>query len=475
MAKRDDESQGGMSWIGRGAAAVALLLALGAVGYLLLGNGDTYTVRAQFQAATQMNKGNMVQVAGRRVGTVKSIALTDNGQAELELEIEDPDYSPLRRGTEADIRLASLTGVANRYVELRIPEGRPGRKGGLGTIANGEAITSVDTSSAVDLDQLFNLFDKRTRRGLRGFIRGNARLYRGRADEANAGWEYLNPSLVASTRLFRELNYDTEVLEQFLVSSSKLVTDIADRRDDLSALVDRLATMTGAIAREETNLSGAIAELPPFMRRANSTFVNLRSTLDELAPLVEESKPNVPKLRAVLAELRPFAQNARPTIRDLADLVGSPGKSDDLLDLAKSVPPFRDIAIGPVNRNGKSRPGSFVIGAESLRKQREPFAFFRPYLVDFTGWLDDFSHSGIYDALGSASRVATSVNAFAVVGSNMKIVPQEIRDELGNAVVRFGQINRCPGATERPAEDKSNPWKPTPTFNCDLQQVPPGP
>jgi hypothetical protein len=36
------------------------------------------------------------------------------------------------------------------------------------------------------------------------------------------------------------------------------------------------------------------------------------------------------------------------------------------------------------------------------------FAFFRPYTPDLLGWFDDFSHSGVYDALGAASRNAAS-------------------------------------------------------------------
>src|SRR3712207_9526578 len=101
-------------------------------------------------------------------------------------------------------------------------------------------------------------------------------------------------------------------------------------------------------------------------------------------------------------------------------------------------------------------------------------SYFRPYTVDFTGWLDDFSHSGIYDANGSASRVATSVNAFAAIGAQLKLVPEQLRQELTNAVTASGQNNRCPGGSERPWSDGSNPWKPTEDFNCDPTQIPPG-
>jgi phospholipid/cholesterol/gamma-HCH transport system substrate-binding protein len=457
-----------MSSAGRIAAVGSLLLAFGVVALLLLGGDDAYRVKVRFQSATAVVKGNLVQVAGRPVGIVENLELTKDGQAELELRIDDERVTPLRSGTRATLRIASLSGSANRFVDLSIPPAG-GQK-----LEEGAVIAATDTTSAVEIDQLFDLFDADTRKGLRSFIRGQASQWQGEGSRANAGWEYVNPSLVAAGRLFRELNYDSTVLEEFVVNSSRLVTDVADRRDDLAALVDQLADTTGAIAREEDDLRDALGQLPPFLRRANTTFVDLRATLDDLEPAVEASKPVTPKLRRVLAQLRPFAQEAVPTIRDLSGLVRSPGDENDLIELAKSVKPLRDIAIGPVRRNGAERPGSFETTTKSLKGSAPHFAFFRPYAVDFTGWLDDFSHSGIYDANGSASRVATSVNAFAAVGSQLKLVPDELRDELGNAVVRRGQTNRCPGSMERKARDNSNPYKPSPDFNCDPTQVPPG-
>jgi len=455
--------EGERSRVGSLVAVGALLLAVAVTAVLLLRHDDGYTVRARFVSATQMIPGNVVQVAGRVVGEVESVELTRDGQAELVLRIDDEGITPLRTGTEASLRLKSLSSVVNRYVDLRIPPagGRPIPEGGV--------IEAWRTTSAVSLDQLFSLFDRRTRRGLRGFIRGNARVWNGQPELANAGFEYLNPALVASSRLFREINRDSEVLRDWVVNSSRLVTDIADRRDDLAMLIDRLATMTGAIASEQGNLSTAISRLPGFMRRANSTFVDLRAVLDDLDPLVEEARPVTPRLRAVLGQLRPFAQDARPTIRDLSRLVRSPGREDDLIELAEAIPPLRDVAIGPVQRNGRERPGSFPSSTESLRRQIPIWSFFRPYAVDFTGWLDDFSHSGIYDANGSASRVATSVNAFAAVGSNLRFVPEELRDELRSLSTVSGQNNRCPGSIERGAV-----WRPSPDFDCDPNQVPPG-
>lgn len=458
-----------LSPAGRVTAGAALVCACTLAALLLLGGDDGYRVKARFQAATNVVKGNLVQVAGRPVGTVERLELTPDGQAEVTLQIDDERVAPLRTGTQATLRIASLSGSANRFVDLRIP-------GAGGTpIPDGGTLPATDTTSPVEIDQLFDTFDAKTRRGLRAAIRGQAKQWGTDGDLANAGWAYVNPALVSARRLFGELNRDSAVLEDFVVSSSRLVTDVADRRDDVSALVDQLADATGAIAREEDDLRGTIDRLPPFLRRANSTFVDLRATLDALDPAVEASKPVTPRLRRVLAQLRPFAQESVGTVRDLSALVRSGGDADDLIDLATSVKGLRDIAIGPVTRNGAERPGAFASATESLKGQTPHIGFFRPYAVDFTSWLDDFSHSGVYDANGSASRVATSVNAFAAVGGQLKLVPEGLRDELGNLVTSRGQTNRCPGSMERPATDGSNPWKPSADFNCDLSQKPVGP
>jgi phospholipid/cholesterol/gamma-HCH transport system substrate-binding protein len=449
----------------RALAAAAIVLALVAVGYVLLKpGGPDYKIHARFQNASQLVKGNLVQVAGAPVGKVTAIDLTSDGQADVTLKITDGGYVPLRRGTKAVVRQASLSGVANRYVDLQLPDGTQTQK-----IDSGGVIDQANTTTAVDLDQLFNTFDPKTRKALSGVIRGYSTSYGGRGPAANAGFHYLNPSLAASSRLFRELNYDTPLFRRFVVASSKLVTDVASRRDDLAGLVDNLATTTGAIGRKKQALADAIAQLPPFMRTANSTFVNLRATLDDLKPLVDESKPVAPKLRRFLAQLRPLAQDAKPTVHDLAAIIRKAGPNNDLIELTKSTVPLKNIAVGPVTRNGKQREGALPASASALEQAVPELGFARPYAVDLTGWFDDFSHSGVYDALGGASRAAPHVSAFTTVNGVLTPLPAELRQPAFEALASLGQRDRCPGAVERGAA-----WKPTPDFPCDEKQVPEG-
>jgi phospholipid/cholesterol/gamma-HCH transport system substrate-binding protein len=439
--------------VARWAALAAVAIAAAVLAYFLFAGGGGYTVRLRAINAQQLVNGNLVELAGVKVGSVTDRRITDDGEAEIEIELDD-DHAPLREGTQAIIRQGSLSSVANRYIELHLPsEDQAGRD-----IPDGGVIDKNHTTTGVELDQFFNTFDRPTRRALRGFYRGNYGNYAGRGEEANRGWRYLNPSLSGSTALLRELGRDEPVLENFLVSSSRFVTALADRRETLGPLVSNLNRTTRALADEKEALAEVIERFPPFMRTANTTYVNLRATLDDLDPFVEASKPVARKLITYLGQLRPFTHEARPTLRNLSAVLRRAGFGNDLTELNRTYPALAHIALDSARRNGKKRRGAFPELSEALTKSAPIVAHGRPYTVDLFGWFDDFSHTGAYDALGSFSRVQTYVNTFTVQNHiPVPILPAE-RGTTLKSLLKLQQYKRCPGAAEEAAPDKSNVW-----------------
>jgi phospholipid/cholesterol/gamma-HCH transport system substrate-binding protein len=432
-----------LSGIGRVTALAAVIAAVGVVALLLFGGGaGGYKVKARFLNAGQLVKGNPVQTGGVAIGSVKGIKITDDGQAEIELEIKD-DYAPLRVGTRAAIRQFSQSGLANRYVDLKLPPHSDDE------IPDGGLIETDKTVTQVDLDELYNTLDEDTRRSLQDFFRGSAAQWRGQAKAANVGFEYLNPALSTSSRLFNELTKDEELLERFLVDSSRLVTTVAERRDDLAGLIGNLNATTRALGSQKEALAESIGLLPPFMRRANTTFVNLRSTLNEVDPLVDASKPVAKRLQPFLSQARAFAADAEPTIRDLSVTIRKGGRRNDLIDLLHSVPPLTDIAVETHDRTyapggravdvGETR-GAFQESVDALKAGAPNIALARNYSTDFLGWFDDFSTTGGgFDALGATARGLVSFSGI--------LHPDSIRTK---------QYRRCPGASEPPTADGSN-------------------
>ncbi len=455
----------------RGVVVLVVLAAAAVLAVVLLTGGGSYQVDAHFLNAGNLVKGNLVTVAGEPVGKIKDIKLSDDGQAVAVLTVND-DYAPLRQGTRAVVRKRSLSSVANDVVQLQLGSATASK------IDSGGTINAINTDSDVPLDALLNAFDAPTRTNVRKTFEFLRDTTDGKEQRAQAAYRYLSPALSSSSRLFAELNRNTPDLERFITATAGLTTDLSARDDNLAGLVTNLGTTMRALANQRASLSSALDVLPTFLRRTNTTFVNLRASLDDLDPLVAAAKPVVrTKLRPLFAQLRPFAADAAPTVRDLSTTIRQPGPANDLIELLQTQPALDQIANQSAVRNGKERPGAFKALQAASQASAPQFGYFRPYSVDVAGWFDDFSASGAYDALGSFSRSGLGLSAFSAgpALSSLLPVPAALRPLLGAGSVQTGRNNRCPGSNERRAADGSNPYKPSPDYNCDATQVPIGP
>jgi phospholipid/cholesterol/gamma-HCH transport system substrate-binding protein len=445
--------------VARAAAASALALAVALAIWLLLfrsDGGTEYTLL--FQTAGQLVKDDDVQVGGRRIGSVRDITLTDDNQAAVKISVQEP-YAPLREGTEAVVRLTSLSGIANRYVALTPAPGDAEE------LSEGATLRTSATTDVVDLDQLFNTLDERTRGDLADVIKGFATQYEGKGDEAGQSAKYFNPVLSSSRRLVQEVTEDEGALTRFLVNSSRAVTAIAERRDDLAGLVGNANRTATAIGQENAALARALGLLPTTLRRANTTFVNLRATLDDLDVLVAESKPATRDLAPFLRELRPLVAAARPTIRDLRTLVRRPGDDNDLVEATRKLPSLQRVATP-----------AFRTGRQALVRGQPVLEFIRPYTPDLVGWFRDFGQgSANYDANGHFARIQPIFNAFSFAdnpaGGLLTPIPPSQRFDGAQT----GVIRRCPGAATQPPADGSAPFTDGGDLDCDPTLRLPGP
>jgi len=456
----------------------ALALAILIVLYLLLlGGGGGYTVTASFANASQLVTGNDVDVAGAPVGSIDSISLSQDGQALVKMSISDSAYTPLPAGTHATIRSQSLSGIANRYVDLTLPTHPTGQ-----TVSSGSTIAESDTTSEVDLDQLFNTLDKPTISHLQEVIRGFARAYDGVGAKANRGFYYLNPFLSTSRRVFAELNSQQANLSGLVVNAAGLTSTLDQKSPEISSLVANLNGMLGTIGAQQQSLASAVGQLPDFMRQFNTTAFNLRAALDDVQPLINASRPVARKLKPFTKRLRGFATDAVPTVKQLNPLINSPGPNNDLIDLTRLQDPLAQIGVGPIDRNGASRPGALPASADSLKNSLPQISMLRAYGPEVTGWFDDFGHSGFPDAIGGIGRISTTLNAFTpgvpglpfcgpiqILGALCNVLqPAQLLSQLG-----IKQDQRCPGSNERgQTEDQLTQGG---TVPCNPTQTPVGP
>lgn len=435
-----------------GAVGVAVVVAI-----LLLTGGSKHEYTLVFQNAGQLVKDNDVQIGGRRIGRVADIKLSNNNLAEVRIQVDEP-YAPLHRGTTATIRSGSLSGVANRYVSLAPgPNNAP-------KLDDGTTLGLDKTTTSVDLDQLFDALDPKTRKSLQNVIKGSATQYEGKGEKANEALKYFNPTLSTTSRLVDELNRDQQSLQDFIVYTARATTALAAKRGDVAGLVSNGNAAAGAIASESASLGQALSALPRTLRQANTTFVNLRSTLDDLDDLVDASKPVAPKLAPFFRQLRPLVTDARPTIQDLSSLISRKGADNDLIDLLNKQPRLTKVAVP-----------TFKDTIKGLQQGTPVLQFIRPYAPDLIGWFRDFGQTTAnYDANGHFARISPIVNAFQYTdtpagGALTALAPNERQVGL-----QSGKVKRCPGSSTQAAVDGSNPYAPEGS-DCDPSITPPGP
>ena len=437
--------------IARVAAVAALVTAIVVVAVVVLGGSTTYTLHADFVDAGGLVTGDEVLMGPAQVGSVQSISLTPNGQAQVKMSI-DSDAAPVREGTVARIYENSLSGIANKYVVLEpaAPEAP--------AIPDGGTITSDHTYSFVSLDQVFDALDPLTRAGLQNVIKGEAASIKGKSAQASKTLKYLAPGLSATSNLTAELDHNEPAFDSLLVQGAQAMQALASRSQQLSDLIGQTATTTGAIARQSQNLQQALQLLPGTLTHATSTFAGLNSTLDALDPLVAKSKTASKRLLPFTRSLNTFTKAAIPTVAALSDLIHNPTGTGDLTTLLLDTPHLARLADTAFPR---------LINA--MNASQTQLDTLREYTPDVIAALTNVGQaSAYYDANGHYVRVQPTFFAFGSdsLGQLTTRPPADRYQGLETASVR------CPGGAVQPAPDGSSPQT---VPNCQPTQTPPGP
>ncbi len=427
------------------------MLAIAAIGVLVLSSGPSYTLRADFQDASGLVSGDLVQIGPAKVGTVDSIGLTPQGAAQVTLSL-DSAVAPLRQGTIARIYEDSLSGIASKYVELE-----PGSRGAPPISDNG-VIGETHTYSLVGLDEVFDTLDARTRTGLSQFIRGEAASLQNRGAEANQALKYLAPGLQSTSQVTAELTRDQPGFDQLIVDGATALQALASKSQQLSQLISNTATATGAIARHSQALEAALSLFGPTLRRASRTFVGLRATLDGLDPLVAASKPAVRRLPEFAARLYGLTRVSIPTLAELDALIYNPSGTGDLTELARQTPALARIAST-----------AFPNMVKQFNASQSQLDYLREYAPDVVAALTNLGQAGAYyDANGHYVRTQPALFPFTINRQNQLTDQFPSQRYQGLHVVH----DRCPGSAVQPSPDGSAP---EPVPGCSTTAVPPGP
>jgi phospholipid/cholesterol/gamma-HCH transport system substrate-binding protein len=283
----------------------------------------TYDLKANLPNAAQLVRGFEVRIGGARVGLVSKIEprrrADGSSYARVTMKL-DKSIEPLPAGSKLRVRPRSALGL--KYIELE-----PGRAGGE-TLDAGSTIRVQDVRPIVELDEVFNMFDAKTRVGQRNSLDGYGGGLAGRGQDLNTAIQAFVPLLEDLEPVMRNLSSPDTRLGRFFKSLGDAASEAAPVAEDQAQLfvnLDISFTALAGIARPF--LQETISESPVTEQVAIHDFPLQRPFLRNQAALFRELRPGVatlPHSAPILADAFEAGTRVLPKTkrmnRDLADV-----------------------------------------------------------------------------------------------------------------------------------------------------------
>jgi ABC-type transporter Mla subunit MlaD len=286
----------------------------------------TYRVRAIFDSAFSVIKGEDVKIAGVKVGSIEKLDITPDNKAAIVLRIDQPGFADFRRDASCRIRPQSLIG--EKFVECTptqprapgtpappelktVPDGQPGAGQHLLPVAN--------TERTVDLDLINNIMRLPYRERFAVLLSEFGAGLAGNGQALNSAIRRADPALKETDKVLNLLASQNRVLANLAREGDQVLAPLADRRRQVADFVVKAGDVSQATADESTNLQRTFARLPEFLRQLKPTMQRLGSFSDQAAPVTEDLGAEAPNLTRFAKALGPFSQAGIPAIKSLGD------------------------------------------------------------------------------------------------------------------------------------------------------------
>jgi virulence factor Mce-like protein len=267
----------------------------------------TYDLGAQLPNASQLVEGNEVRIGGFRVGVVDTITpkRRPNGSTYAVIHMKlQTDVKPLPDDSTLIVRSRSALGL--KYVEIT-----PGNSG-EGFEAGDTIPLRNATPEPVEIDQVLNTFDLRTRIGIRRSLTGFGNGLAGRGRDLNEAIALLPPLLTNLQPVALNLADPRTKLDRFfpaLERAARIVAPVADVQAALFENLDTTFTALSQVARPF--IQETITKSPPTLEQATRELPVQRAFLANATALSAELRPGVrvlPSTLPTLADALEFGQ-----------------------------------------------------------------------------------------------------------------------------------------------------------------------
>lgn len=271
--------------------------------------GDTYRVDVIFDSAKGIIPGQLVKIAGARVGMIKDVVLTPDFKARIQMEV-DRRFAPFRKDAKCEIQPEGL--ISERFVQCE-----PGTPDAGALLPVGDQAATVpvtSTSTPVGITDLFNIFRVPVRQRLSVVVTSLGIGLAGRGEDVNAVLRRANPTLALTRQALQTLGEQRKALQDTVVAVDQVAGDLAKRPEAVTTFLDEAAETASTTAEHRDNLEEAIKRLPGLLDEVQPTMSRLNAVADDGTPVLRDLRASTPALSAVVDELVPFSEAAQPAL-----------------------------------------------------------------------------------------------------------------------------------------------------------------
>ncbi|HEX3511171.1 MAG TPA: MlaD family protein [Solirubrobacteraceae bacterium] len=256
----------------------------------------TYNIKVELPEASGLQKANQVRIAGSRVGVVSGLKALQNPRtgrvsaiAELKLEKK---VEPLPADTHAIVQSVSAIGL--KYLELEKGSSHE-------TIKAGHTIPVSQTREPVNIEELFNMFDKPTRTAIKVNTNNFGDGLAGRGLGLNNTISELRPLVTNAVPVLHNLAAPQTGLRELFIALERASGEAAPVAEAQASYYTDLDIFFKAFASVTPALEKATEGGPASLEQATHS-------LPFEAPLVEKSAEFMHLLRPSAAILASIAK-----------------------------------------------------------------------------------------------------------------------------------------------------------------------
>ncbi|MHB8507080.1 MAG: MlaD family protein [Candidatus Dormibacteria bacterium] len=249
-----------------------------------------YRVMFNVRDADAIVSGSDVRIAGIPVGKVLSVSTSDTG-ARVVMGIE-PRYAPIYTDATVLIRPKSLLG--EKYVDMT--KGTSNQE-----VPNGGSLPDAQAFTQVELDQVLNNLDEKSRKALSVDLISLGGGLKDRGGDINATIPELRRIAEHLTPVAARFKDRTAQIDHILVDTDTILKTLADEHRQLATLLQAGDAVTGTIAANDQHLAGFLQNGSDTIARLNVAVAQQNNDAN-IRTSIEKAPKTLADVNALIAE-----------------------------------------------------------------------------------------------------------------------------------------------------------------------------